>query len=65
MLGKLQESTDELKKNRKQVLKDAREEAEELLRRGFTYFDWNVSGEDPTKNYSEKDFTLVETTECE
>ncbi len=33
MLGKLQESTDELKKNRKQVLKDAREEAEELLRR--------------------------------
>ncbi|MBR6691627.1 MAG: Smr/MutS family protein [Bacteroidaceae bacterium] len=32
MLGKVQESTDELKKNRKQILKDAREEAERLLR---------------------------------
>lgn len=31
-----------------------KEIAEELLRRGFTYFDWNVSGEDATKNYSEK-----------
>lgn len=27
--------------------------ADELTRRGFTYFDWNVSGEDATKNYSE------------
>ena len=33
MLGKVQESTDELTKSRKQVLKEAREEAEELLRR--------------------------------
>ena len=32
MLGKVQESTDELKKSRKQILKDAREEAERLLR---------------------------------
>lgn len=28
--------------------------ADELSRRGFTYFDWNVSGEDATKNYSEE-----------
>ena len=32
MLGKVQESTDELKKSRKQILKDARDEAERLLR---------------------------------
>ena len=32
MLGKVQESSDELKKSRKQILKDAREEAESLLR---------------------------------
>ncbi len=32
MLGKVQEQGDELKKNRKQILKDAREEAERLLR---------------------------------
>lgn len=32
MLGKVQESTEELKKSRKQILKDAREEAERLLR---------------------------------
>lgn len=32
MLGKVQESTDELKKSRKQIMKDAREEAERLLR---------------------------------
>lgn len=32
MLGKVQESTDDLKKSRKQILKDAREEAERLLR---------------------------------
>lgn len=35
----------------KKVRKDI---ADELLRRGFTYFDWNVSGEDATKNYSEE-----------
>ncbi|MBQ9844557.1 MAG: polysaccharide deacetylase [Oscillospiraceae bacterium] len=28
--------------------------AQELVRRGFTYFDWNVSGEDATKSYSEE-----------
>ena len=32
MLGKVQESSDELKKSRKQILKDARDEAEKLLR---------------------------------
>lgn len=32
MLGKVQESSEELKKSRKQILKDAREEAEQLLR---------------------------------
>ncbi len=32
MLGKVQESSEELRKNRKQILKDAREEAEQLLR---------------------------------
>lgn len=32
ILGKVQESSDELKKSRKQILKDAREEAEKLLR---------------------------------
>lgn len=32
MLGKVQESGDELKKSRKQILKEAREEAERLLR---------------------------------
>lgn len=32
MLGKLQEQGDELKKSRKQILKDARDEAERLLR---------------------------------
>ena len=32
ILGKVQESSDELKKSRKQILKDAREEAERLLR---------------------------------
>ncbi len=32
MLGKVQESTDEIKKSRKQILKDARDEAERLLR---------------------------------
>lgn len=32
MLGKVQESTDELKKSRKQILKEAREEAERMLR---------------------------------
>ena len=35
----------------KSVRKDI---ADELTRRGFTYFDWNVSGEDATKNYSEE-----------
>ena len=32
MLGKVQQSTDELKSSRKQIIKDAREEAERLLR---------------------------------
>ena len=32
MLGKVQESSDELKKTRKQIMKDARDEAERLLR---------------------------------
>ena len=32
MLGRVQESSDEIKKNRKQILKDARDEAERLLR---------------------------------
>ena len=32
MLGKVQDSSDELKKSRKQILKEAREEAERLLR---------------------------------
>ena len=31
-----------------------KELTDEMTRRGFTYFDWNVSGEDATKNYSEK-----------
>ena len=35
----------------KSVRKDI---ADELVRRGFTYFDWNVSGEDATKSYSEE-----------
>ncbi len=35
----------------KSVRKDI---ADELSRRGFTYFDWNVSGEDATKSYSEE-----------
>ena len=35
----------------KSVRKDI---ADELARRGFTYFDWNVSGEDATKSYSEE-----------
>ena len=35
----------------KSVRKDI---ADELTRRGFTYFDWNVSGEDATKSYSEE-----------
>ena len=32
MLGKVQESSDDLKKTRKQIIKEAREEAERLLR---------------------------------